>query len=71
MTQNLNRKKKNDPNMQTAKKWVLRISFSVTISYLHYIILPHTLVWQTLSLTPALWLDFCETQKDSSRICQH
>ena len=38
------------------KKWALRIHFSVTISYLYYI-LPHTLVWQTVKLSAASPLD--------------
>ena len=38
------------------KKWALRIHFSVTISYLYYI-LPHALVWQTVKLSAASPLD--------------
>lgn len=39
--------------MYTTKKWVLRIVFSVTLTYLCYIVLSHTLVWQILSLSAA------------------
>ena len=39
--------------MYTTKKWVLRIVFSVTLTYLCYIVLSNTLVWQILSLSGA------------------
>ena len=37
--------------MYTTKKWILRIVFSVTLTYLCYIVLSNTLVWQILSLS--------------------
>ena len=36
---------------------LLRNNLSVTISYLYNIMLSHTLVWHTVSLSAALWLD--------------
>lgn len=42
---------------KSIKKWVQGFNFSATMSSLHYIILLHPLVWQTLNLSTALWFD--------------
>ena len=43
-------KKYNDSRCKSPK-WVLMFNFQVTVIYLYYIILLHTLVWQTLRLS--------------------
>ena len=56
MTQNSNPKNKLNQDLDH-KHMGLRICFSVTILYLYYFILSHTLVWQTVSLSAVPWLD--------------
>ena len=46
-----NRMALNRLKTQIVRKWVQRVNFSVTISHLHFTILPHTLVSQTPRLS--------------------
>lgn len=59
MTQNSTQKKQNNSRckLKKSKKWVLRIDFSVTISFLYHNILSLTSVQQTVSVSAISSLD--------------